>query len=72
MKSRFSKYTIITIMAFVGILLVVSTTVSNGNLFVNAQQQPLPKDAPEKGTVFVLMKRVDLQTNLKNVLNWQV
>jgi Domain of Unknown Function (DUF1259) len=57
MKSKFSKYTIITIMAFVGILLVVSTTVSNDNLFVNAQQQPSPKDAPEKGTVFVFNEK---------------
>jgi hypothetical protein len=57
MKGKFSKYIIITIMAFVGILLVVSTTVSNGNLFVNAQQQQSSKDAPEKGTVFVFNEK---------------
>jgi hypothetical protein len=56
MKSKFSKYTIITLMACVGILLVVSTTVSNGNLFLNAQQQS-SKEAPEKGTVFVFNEK---------------
>ena len=44
-------------MAFVGILLGVSAaTVSNGNLFVNAQQQPL-KEAPEKGTIYVFNEK---------------
>jgi hypothetical protein len=37
MKCKFSRYSIITLMAFVGILLGVSAaTVSNGDLFVKA------------------------------------
>ena len=58
MNNKISKNIIIAILAFVGILLVVSTTVSNGNLFVNAQQQQTsPKDAPEKGTIFVFNEK---------------
>jgi hypothetical protein len=58
MKGKFSNNAIITIIASVGVLLVVSTTISNGNLFVNSQQQQSsPKDAPEKGTIFVFNEK---------------
>ena len=44
-------------MAFVGILLVVSTN-SNSNIFVNAQQeQPQKIQAPEQGTLFVFNEK---------------
>ena len=57
MKSKFLMSMTIAIMAFVGILLVVST-ISNNSIFVNAQQQQPPKvDAPEKGTIFVFNEK---------------
>ena len=44
-------------MAFVGILLVVSTN-NNSNIFVNAQQeQPQKIQAPEQGTLFVFNEK---------------
>jgi hypothetical protein len=47
----------IAIMAFVGILFVVSTN-SNSNIFVNAQQETPPKiQAPEQGTLFVFNEK---------------
>src|SRR5688572_27019162 len=58
MKSKFLMSMTIAIMAFVGILLVVST-ISNNSIFVNAQQQQQPPkvDAPEKGTLFVFNEK---------------
>src|ERR687896_2130810 len=57
MKSKFLMSITIIIMAFVGILLVVSTN-SNSNIFVNAQQQQPPKiQAPEQGTLFVFNEK---------------
>jgi hypothetical protein len=56
MKSKRLMSMTIAIMAFIGLLLVVST-ISNNNNFVNAQQQPSPKDAPEKGTIFVFNEK---------------
>ena len=59
MESKFLISMTIAIMAFVGILLVVSTTISNSNdIFVNAQQQQSPKiQAPEQGTIFVFNEK---------------
>ena len=60
MESKFLISMTIAIMAFVGILLVVST-ISNNSIFVNAQQQqqqqPPKVDAPEKGTIFVFNEK---------------
>src|SRR5918999_2676570 len=57
MKSKFLMSITIIIMAFVGILLVVSTN-SNSNIFVNAQQeQPQKIQAPEQGTLFVFNEK---------------
>ena len=61
MKNNFSKNMVIATMAIVGTLLLVSTIINNSssNMSVNAQaqQQPSPKDAPEKGTVFVFNEK---------------
>ena len=59
MKSKFLMSMTIAIMAFVGILLVVST-ISNNSIFVNAQQQqqqPQKIQAPEQGTLFVFNEK---------------
>ena len=57
MESKFLISMTIAIMAFVGILLVVSTN-SNSNIFVNAQQeQPQKIQAPEQGTLFVFNEK---------------
>jgi hypothetical protein len=57
MKSKRLMSLAIAIMAFVGLLLVVST-ISNNNNFVNAQQQPSSKiQAPEQGTIFVFNEK---------------
>jgi Domain of Unknown Function (DUF1259) len=55
-KSIFSNNIIIQTMVFVGLLLIIST-ITNSNIFVNAQQQPKPTDAPEKGTIFVFNEK---------------
>jgi hypothetical protein len=56
-SSKFLMSMTIATMAFVGILLLVST-ISNNSIFVNAQQQQPPKiDAPEKGTIFVFNEK---------------
>lgn len=57
-SSKFLMSMTIATMAFVGVLLLVST-ISNSSIFVNAQQQqqPSPKDAPEKGTIFVFNEK---------------
>jgi hypothetical protein len=56
MKSIFSNNVIIQTMVFVGLLLIISA-ITNSNIFVNAQQQPSLKDAPEKGTIFVFNEK---------------
>jgi len=43
-------------MVFVGVLLIIPV-IMNNSIFVNAQQQPPQKDAPEKGTVFVFNEK---------------
>ena len=51
---------VITTMAIVGTLLVVSTIInSSSNMSVNAQtkKQPLKVEAPEKGTIFVFNEK---------------
>mgnify|MGYP003581053042 CR=1 FL=1 len=58
---------IITIMIFVGILLVVST-ISNSNMFVNAQQQSLKYKHQNKELFLFLMKKVDQEMNQYNLL----
>ncbi len=57
-SSKFLMSLTIATMAFVGILLLVST-ISNSSIFVNAQQQQQPPkiDAPEKGTIFVFNEK---------------
>jgi Domain of Unknown Function (DUF1259) len=57
MKNKFSMNIILVILAFAGTMLVVSTIVSDSHIYVNAQKQPSPKDAPEKGTVFVFNEK---------------
>lgn len=51
-------------MIFVGILLVVST-ISNSNMFVNAQQQSLKYKHQNKELFLFLMKNVDQEMNQK-------
>ena len=76
MKNNFSKNMVIATMAIVGTLLLVSTIINNSssNMSVNAQvqQQQHQKKHQKKEQFLFSTKRVDLQTNLKNVLNWQV
>jgi hypothetical protein len=52
MENKFSKNMVIATMAIVGTLLLVSTisnSSSNMSVNVQAQQQPLKVEAPEKG-----------------------
>ena len=57
MKSKLLMSMTIAIMAFIGILVVVST-INNSNIFVNAQQEQPPKiQAPEQGTLFVFNEK---------------
>jgi len=60
-ENNFSKNMVIATMAIVGTLLLVSTIINNSssNMSVNAQvqQQQTPKEAPEKGTVFVFNEK---------------
>jgi hypothetical protein len=52
MKNKFSKKMVIVAMTLVGISLLVSTisnSSSNMSVNVQAQQQPLKVEAPEKG-----------------------
>ncbi|HET8793874.1 MAG TPA: DUF1259 domain-containing protein [Nitrososphaeraceae archaeon] len=58
MKNKSSNNIIITIMVFVGTLIVISALM-NDNIFVNAQQQKSPQkvEAPEKGTIFVFNEK---------------
>jgi Domain of Unknown Function (DUF1259) len=57
MKIKYSLNIILVILAFAGTMLIVSTIVSDSNIYVNAQKQPSPKDAPEKGTIFVFNEK---------------
>src|SRR5829696_1105385 len=58
MKSKLLMSMTIAIMAFIGILVVVSTISNNSNIFVNAQQEQPPKiQAPEQGTLFVFNEK---------------
>ena len=60
-ENNLSKNMVIATMAIVGTLLLVSTIINNSssNMSVNAQvqQQQTPKEAPEKGTVFVFNEK---------------
>ena len=60
-ENNFSKNMVISTMAIVGTLLLVSTIINNSssNMSVNAQvqQQQSSKEAPEKGTVFVFNEK---------------
>jgi hypothetical protein len=60
MKNKFSKKMVIVAMTLVGISLLVSTisnSSSNMSVNVQAQQQPLKVEAPEKGTIFVFNEK---------------
>ena len=60
-ENIFSKNMVISTMAIVGTLLLVSTIINNSssNMSVNAQvqQQQSSKEAPEKGTVFCFQRK---------------
>ena len=76
MKNNISKNMVIATMAIVGTLLLVSTIINNSssNMSVNAKlnNNHHQKMHQKKEQFLYLMKKVDLQMNLKNVLNWQV
>ena len=76
MKNFSSKKIILIVMVFVGVLLIIPA-IMNNSIFIKARQQPSPKDAFEKGTVFVFNDKSRPANNpekcaaLANVVKWK-